>query len=98
MLVGFDSGGFALDDGPRTLGSCHIETGCDKQMIFFSVFEGAKRFCFFFHGNSRVSFVCLLGDFMRIRSHGMKITIFHHHLGNTLVIFSNHQTVTNQEF
>ena len=28
------------------------------------------------------SFVCLFGDFVGIRSHGMKITMKNHHLGN----------------
>ena len=29
-----------------------------------------------------ILWICLIGDFVRIRSHGMKITMeFHHHLG-----------------
>ena len=32
---------------------------------------------------TNISWICFFGDFLRIRgTHGMKITIFHHHLGS----------------
>ena len=79
------SGGilFSIDFFLQTLwkGSNLTNTYCFVSQVARKLFQLAP-----------FSWIRLVGDFLRIRSHGMNITIFHHHLGESLLIFSKHRT------